>query len=96
MAEEKKGVIMEDGDKLTYEQLSALCEQMEHRIKDLVGKLQVAQKQLAAYQMQDYYQRAGLLMELVKMASYLDDGFIGKVHAELEELVFPKETDKVN
>lgn len=96
--EEKKTPVVGQ-EKLTPEQLSAYYSRLEQEYKRVVNHAKGLEKELEAYKVNDYYNRTGLLFELIKFAESPEHGhhftpeFIRDVYIELEELVAPNKKD---
>lgn len=75
-------------ESLDAKQLAAYAGQLEERLKIVLKSLHEAKKELEMYQMQDYYQRAQLLMAVLDHKNVSPE-FQKKCHDELISLVFP-------
>ena len=95
MAKEETKTPVVGGEKLTYEQLSAFTDRLQQEYKKLVDHTRELEKQVEAMRVNDYYNRAGLLFEIIKFDAgnpvNFSETFIKKVIAEFEELVEPSE-----
>lgn len=96
--EEKKTPVVGQ-EKLTPEQLSAYYSRLEQEYKRVVNHAKGLEKELEAYKVNDYYNRTGLLFEIIKFVESPEHGhrfsgfFIDNVYKELEELVAPGKQD---
>ena len=73
--------------KLSYEQLSEICRQMQMQNQ----KLQVQLQQMGDF---NFFKRLEFLFEVVKNYTMFDNFFVEKVVKELKELLYPKEEGK--
>ena len=73
--------------KLSYEQLSEICRQMQMQNQ----KLQVQLQQMGDF---NFFKRLEFLFEVVKNYTMFDNLFVEKVVKELKELLYPKEEGK--
>lgn len=73
---------------LDAKKLAAYADQLENRLKIALQNLREAKKELEMYQMQDYYQRAQLLLTVLS-SQYVSEEFQKKCHDELMNMVFP-------
>lgn len=96
--EEKKTPVVGQ-EKLTPEQLSAYYSRIEQEYKRVVNHAKNLEKELEAYKVNDYYNRTGLLFEIIKFVESSEHGhhfsmeFVDNVYMELEELIAPNKKD---
>lgn len=94
-AQKSNGSHVEEGQKLTYEQLASAASGLQNRYQQALVHIKELEGQLRAFQMQDYYQRVGLLWDIIKFV-YEREGVFGKdfedkVFKEFGELMYPTE-----
>ena len=81
-------------DKLTMQKLSVYAAQLEGRLNKALEHIKNLEKEVALYQMQDYYQRAQMLCVILANEK-IDKEFRDKCEAELKELVYPPQREEV-
>lgn len=87
----QEGAQAKQPQKLTYEQLASLASNMQGRYQELLKQYETAYERVKAYEMQDYYQRIGLLWDILKNGQFVSDELLEKVHKEFTELLFPED-----
>lgn len=96
MAKEETKTPVVGQEKLTYEQLSAFSDRLEQEYKRVVNHAKSLEKEIEAYKINDYYNRTGLLFEIIKFSESPEHGhhfkrnFLDRVYAEFEDLVSPE------
>lgn len=92
----------EEQKKLTYEQLSVWADKLEQEYKKLTAHTKNIEKELEQFRMNDYYNRAGLLFEIIKFHAsrdhdnFFSQAFINRIYPEFEELVSPEKVNTDN
>ena len=86
-----------EGQKLGYNELAAITNKIQQEYSKLAKHTEGLEKELESYRMNDYYNRVGLLFEIIKFSATQDNhftpGFIACVYAEFESIVAPNKQD---
>lgn len=92
MAKEENQTSQQNEAKLSYEQLAAFTDKLQQEYKKLLKDASAMKKELDACRMSDYYNRAGLLFEIIKFDTEkhcFNPNFVCRITGEFEELVSP-------